>query len=124
MRHTLLALGWFALQASSLLAQVPASADDERALINRTCIPCHNQRLKTAGLELDRLDPAQVDANPDVWEKIVRKLRAGMMPPAGVARPEPPVYEGMISWLERNLDSTAVPSFPPPGLHRLNRSEY
>ena len=54
----------------------------------------------------------------------MRKLRAGMMPPAGIQRPVPGVYEGMIAWLERELDATAVPSFPPPGLHRLNRTEY
>ena len=108
---------------ASMSAQTPSSAGDEHALINRTCVPCHNQRLRTAGLALDRLDPAKVTADPEVWEKVVRKLRAGMMPPAGVPRPEPPVFEGMIAWLEHELDSTAVAGFPAPGLHRLNRAE-
>ena len=117
-------VGLVLVTAGMVLAQAPASASDERALLDRTCVPCHNQRLKTGGLEFDQLDPAQVRANPEVWEKVVRKLRAGMMPPAGIPRPAPLVYEGMITWLERELDATAVPSFPPPGLHRLNRTEY
>src|SRR4029077_17632992 len=102
--------------------QTTASA--ERALIDRTCVPCHNQTLKTAGLMLDRLPPAQVGGDAHVWEKVVRKLRAGMMPPAGVPRPEPAAYEAMIVWLENELDRKAVANLPPPGLHRLNRTEY
>jgi hypothetical protein len=117
-------VGLVLVTAAMVPAQAPASASDERALIDRTCVPCHNQRLKTGGLQLDQLDPAQVRANPEVWERVVRKLRAGMMPPAGIQRPAPDVYEGMITWLERELDAAAVPSFPPPGLHRLNRTEY
>ena len=117
-------VGLMLATAAMVPAQAPASASDERALIDRTCVPCHNQRLKTGGLQLDQLDPAQVRANPEVWERVVRKLRAGMMPPAGIHRPAPDVYEGMIAWLERELDATELPSFPSPGLHRLNRTEY
>jgi hypothetical protein len=115
-----IALGW----SGSAFAQARIPVGDERALIDRTCVPCHNQKLKTAGLLLDQLDVAKVSEHPDVWEKVVRKLRAGMMPPAGMPRPAPEVYESMIAWLEGELDRSAVPNFPPPGLHRLNRSEY
>jgi len=100
------------------------SATTERALIDRTCVPCHNQKLKTAGLMLDTLDLAKVGERADVWEKVVRKLRAGMMPPSGVRRPDPATYEAMTGWLERELDRNGVTTLPPPGLHRLNRTEY
>src|SRR5262249_13605984 len=57
-------------------------------------------------------------------EMMIRKMRAGMMPPAGVRRPEPAVYKSMYTWLEDELDRTAVPFTPPPGLHRFNQTEY
>ena len=59
----------------------------ERALLNQYCVTCHNQKLKTAGLELDKLDTAHVADHAEKWEKVVRKLRAGMMPPSGMPRP-------------------------------------
>jgi Protein of unknown function (DUF1592)/Protein of unknown function (DUF1588)/Protein of unknown function (DUF1585)/Protein of unknown function (DUF1587)/Protein of unknown function (DUF1595) len=96
----------------------------ERALLNRYCVTCHNDKLKTAGLELDKLDTAHVSEHPDKWEMVVRKLRAGMMPPSGMPRPAWDTYESMVIWLEGELDRSAVPRFPPPGLHRLNRTEY
>jgi len=70
------------------------------------------------------LDLAHVGNNRAEWEKVVRKLRAGMMPPAGMNRPDPATYKGFITWLENELDHAAVPYLPPPGLHRLNRTEY
>src|SRR5437867_9624706 len=115
------------------LPQTVASAADERALLNRYCVGCHNERMKgTNGpaaeasrkLTLDQLDTANVHENAETWERVVRKLRAGMMPPAGSRRPDPPVYKSMIGWLEGELDRTATPFMPPPGLHRLNRTEY
>ena len=75
-------------------------------------------------LAIDTLDVNDVQKDAQKWELIVRKLRAGMMPPAPLRRPEPPVFESMISWLEGELDRTAVAHMPPPGLHRLNRTEY
>src|SRR5437867_10224867 len=115
------------------LPQTVASAADERALLNRYCVGCHNERMKgTNGpaaeaarkLTLDQIDTANVHENAETWERVVRKLRAGMMPPAGSRRPDPPAYKSMISWLEGELDRTATPFMPPPGLHRLNRTEY
>ena len=75
-------------------------------------------------LTLDNLDVGHVEKDPEVWEKVVRKLRAGMMPPSGLPRPKAANYEAMISWLETELDRHAVTHLPPPGLHRLNRTEY
>src|SRR5947209_6109257 len=101
--------------------QIP-SASAERALLDQYCVVCHNQRLKTAGLMLDQLDLAQVGEKAQTWEKVVRKIRAGMMPPAGMRRPDPATYEAMTAWLENELDRTAVTHLPPPGIHRLNRT--
>ncbi len=117
----------------SLGAQPPASpapSSSQRALLDRYCVGCHSQRAKAAGqdsarkLTLDDLDPARVSEHPDKWELVVRKLRAGMMPPANSRRPDKATYDGFITWLENELDRTAVVYTPPPGLHRLNRTEY
>lgn len=62
------------------------SVSTQRAVLNQYCVGCHNQRAKTAGLMLDNLDLALVGENAEVWEKVVRKLRAGVMPPAGAQR--------------------------------------
>ena len=75
-------------------------------------------------LTLDSLDPAHVEQNPETFEKVVRKLRAGMMPPSGMPRPKPEVLESAIVFAENELDRTAKLHIPPPGLHRMNRAEY
>ena len=75
-------------------------------------------------LTIDNIDFSNVHPQAEKLELIVRKMRAGMMPPAGVRRPEPAVYKSMYTWLENELDRTAVPFTPPPGLHRFNRTEY
>jgi hypothetical protein len=122
-----------AAAAPNTLPTTVTSATDERALLNRYCVSCHNERAKTGTgqaadasrkLTLDNLDTAKLHDHAETWELVVRKLRAGMMPPAGVRRPEPATYKSMISWLEGELDRTATPYTPPPGLHRLNRTEY
>ena len=97
-----------------------------RETLDRYCVTCHNQRLKTAGLTLDTMDLTQVPAQPEVWEKVVRKLRAGLMPPPGAPRPDPETYHGLTAWLEGQLDHAALakPYAGRPVLHRLNRSEY
>ena len=98
----------------------------QTAAINQYCVTCHNQRTKTAGLMLDTLDVARVDQHPDVWEKVVRKVRAGMMPPSGAPRPDRATLDGFASTLEAALDRAAA-AHPNPGaagLHRLNRTEY
>ena len=61
-----------------------------RQLMDQYCVTCHNERLKTAGLRLDKdaVDSNDPTTNPEVWEKIIRKIRAGAMPPAKAPRPE------------------------------------
>ena len=104
---------------------VPAAAT-QRALLDRYCVTCHNARLQTAGLELDTADLGDVAGGAEVWEKVVRKLRAGAMPPPGRPRPDQATGAELVSWLETALDSAAA-AHPDPGrpaIHRLNRTEY
>jgi|KBSMisStaDraftv2_1062788.scaffolds.fasta_scaffold17457_3 mono/diheme cytochrome c family protein len=102
----------------------PADAARERQLVDQYCVTCHNARLKTAGLLLDQLDLARLGDHVDIGEKVVRKLRAGLMPPTGARRPDPAALESLIRGLENTLDSSATLHLPAPGLHRLNRTEY
>src|SRR5579859_4356291 len=117
-------------------AQKPAavttvtSAEAEKTFLTQTCYGCHNQAAKARGVEsalrltLDSLDPAHVEKDPETWEKVVRKLRAGMMPPSGMPRPKPEIFESAIVYVENELDRNAKLHIPPPGLHRMNRTEY
>jgi len=118
------------LTLTLVVAGVAALAGDAqtnpRAVLDQYCVVCHNQRLKTAGLMLDTLDLAKVGDHAEVWEKVVRKLRTGAMPPAGMPRPGKTLAAGTASWLEDQLDRAAA-EHPNPGrptLHRLNRAEY
>ncbi|MBV9507707.1 MAG: DUF1592 domain-containing protein [Acidobacteriia bacterium] len=95
-----------------------------RALLDRYCVGCHNAKLKTAHLELDKLDLTHLADQAETGEKVVRKLRAGMMPPAGLPRPPAAAVESLITWMESELDRNAATYLPAPGLHRLNRTEY
>ncbi|HXP86728.1 MAG TPA: DUF1592 domain-containing protein [Bryobacteraceae bacterium] len=102
------------------------TASPERAFLNQYCVTCHNARARTGGLALDSLDPAHPGENAETWEKAVRKLRAGMMPPSGAPRPDRSVTDGFTAKLEAELDRWAD-AHPNPGstaLHRLNRNEY
>ena len=97
-----------------------------RPVLNRYCVTCHNARLKTANLALDTMDPANVAAHAEAWEKVVRKLRSGTMPPADRPRPDAATYSALASRLEAALEH-AEAAHPDPGgplLHRLNRAEY
>ena len=106
----------------------PASSAEtlDRSVVDKYCVTCHNQRLKTGGLTLDTPDLANVAAHSDVWEKVIRKVEAGMMPPAGVPRPDAAARKALVDNLEGVLDRAAKAS-PNPGrplVHRLNRAEY
>ncbi len=109
--------------------QVPAQATapaSEREVLDRYCVSCHNDRLKTSGLSLEKLDVSKADASPDVWENVARKLQARSMPPQGARRPDEATYRTLEGAIETRLD-TAATAHPTPGapiLHRLNRSEY
>ena len=113
--------------ASPQEAPTTSVASSYRALVNRYCVTCHNDRARTGGLALDTLDVANLGYDAEVWEKVVRKLRAGMMPPPGRPRPDQPTYEAFTSWLEMELDRAAAAK-PDPGrtetFHRLSRTEY
>jgi mono/diheme cytochrome c family protein len=101
-------------------------AAESRAVIDKYCLTCHNQRSRTAGLSLEGADLATVQAHPEVWEKVVRKVRAGMMPPPGLPAPSTASRASLVSWLETTLDRAAIAA-PNPGrplVHRLNRAEY
>src|SRR5712692_6341167 len=125
------------LVAGSFLAagapQQPSTGDSQptatpqRACINRYCTGCHNDKWKTAGLALNTMSVETVDQNPEVWEKVLRKIRARYMPPYGLPRPDEGTYEAFTSYLETSLDRAASAK-PNPGrtetLRRLNRTEY
>ena len=104
-------------------AQAP-EASPQRAVIDRYCVGCHNSRLLTANLALDKLDLAHLGDHAEIGEKVVRKLRAGLMPPTNMPHPDQATREALITWMENELDRSATTHLPAPGLHRLNRAEY
>jgi len=122
---TLLAASPSARQPAAAPANAPADAP--RAMLDKYCVGCHNQRVRTAGIALDTLDAAHPGSNPDAWERVVAKLRAGSMPPPGRPRPDTATYRTVAGWLEGELDRAWAAS-PNPGrthaVHRLNRTEY
>ncbi len=123
----LVVVGTLCLQTLASAQTSSSSPPNHRELLDRYCVTCHNERLETAGLSLDLIDVAKVSEHAEVWEKVVRKLRTGMMPPPN--RPQPPsdARGALLSWLETSLDAAAA-SNPSPGrtdtLRRLNRTEY
>ena len=121
----------FAMAAGIGLAGVEAAAaeaapDAHRALLDRYCVTCHNDRQRTAGLTLESIDLAGVAADAPVWEKVIRKLRVGSMPPLPRARPDPEMSRRFVSYLENAIDAAADarPNPGRPAPHRLNRTEY
>src|ERR1700722_7971897 len=104
-----------------------ADAQQPRATLDRYCIGCHNNKLKTAGLALDDAGIENPAAHPEIWEKVVRRLRVRSMPPAGLPRPGDEVYTALITSLETSLDRAAA-AHPNPGrtetFRRLTRTEY
>jgi mono/diheme cytochrome c family protein len=131
----MLALTWVGAAAVSLSAaagaQTPTAAAapldaQYGALVKQYCVTCHNDRLRTAELSLEKRDVANIPADAETWEKVIRKLRRGAMPPPGARRPDSAAYEGLTAWLEGEIDRAAE-AHPNPGRplpHRLNRAEY
>jgi cytochrome c553 len=113
-------------QQPTTTAPVASVASPEQQLVNRYCITCHNERLKTANLMLDKVDVTRVTDDAEMWERIIAKLRGGAMPPAGAPRPDKAVLEAFISSLENTIDRAAKANPNPgrPEVHRLNRAEY
>ncbi len=109
------------------VAASAAPISNSQALISKYCIGCHNERARTGGLALDRLDVTNPGDHAEIWETVVEKLRAGSMPPPGRPRPETAAYAAAADELEGALDRAWAAS-PDPGrigaVHRLNRTEY
>ena len=114
-----------AVQAQSP-SPTPQPASQYRAVLDRYCVTCHNETLRTAGLVLSGRDVGNVTEGADVWEKVIRKLRTRAMPPAKMPRPDEATYESFATYLETELDgaATANPNPGRPVVHRLNRAEY
>ena len=108
------------------VAQTP-SESSPAPVFNKYCIVCHNAKLKTGGFVLDIAGLDRAGSNAELWEKVVKKLRAEVMPPAGMPRPDEATYNSTAAWLETRLDRAAA-AHPDPGklplLHRLSRTEY
>jgi hypothetical protein len=105
-------------------------AVEARALINRYCVGCHSESQRLRGavpIALDKLDLSDPSGDARVWETVVRKMRAGLMPPAGRPRPDAASHDAFLGWLEKELDRSAE-RHPNPGrtepFHRLNRAQY
>src|SRR5688572_3917414 len=125
-----------AVAASQPAASQPAAQQPTRtaagawanhaAVLTQYCITCHNDRTKSGGLVLSAADLDNVPARADVWEKVIRKVRAGMMPPVGVPRPEQTALDSLVTHLEATIDKAALasPVLRRPAMHRLNRAEY
>ena len=108
-------------------AAAPYTVESSQAFLDQYCVTCHSAQLRTAELALDTIDLGDVGTTAAVWEKVVRKLRTGAMPPPGRPRPDEAVYDSVASWLETELDRAAAASPDPgrsPALHRLSRTEY
>lgn len=135
----------FAVPKLLLAADLPnqAVSANNRALLDQYCVICHNQavvastpqpneglqttQLRNLGLTLDTEDVSDLAKNPEVWEKVVKKLRVGVMPPPTYPRPDTATYNGFRNWLEAELDRVAVLDVNPgrtQAFHRLNQSEY
>ena len=96
-------------------------------LVNKYCVGCHNQKLKTANLLLDRMDSQHPANSAEAWEKVIVKLRSRAMPPPGMPRPDSATYDSVSNWLESEIDRASASHVNPgrtASLHRLNRAEY
>ena len=113
--------------AAPAQATLPAAMASHESLVAKSCVSCHNDKTKTAGLSLQGLSLTDVPAHAAVWEKVLLKVRSGEMPPPTVrTRPDPAAASAFASFLERTLDAAAAAA-PNPGrapVHRLNRAEY
>jgi mono/diheme cytochrome c family protein len=107
-------------------AATSAAAPLDPALLKQYCITCHNQRAKTANLMLDSLDYEHLEKDAQTWEKVIRKIKTGMMPPSGARRPERAVLDEFATEIEKRIDSAAARNINAgaAALHRLNRTEY
>src|SRR5581483_4271675 len=112
--------------AFSIGAVCAQNRQPQSAVLNQYCVACHSDKLRTGGLSLQNADLADIPKGAETWEKVIRKLRVGAMPPQGMPRPDKATLDGFASFLETALDR-GYPAKPNPGratMHRLNRTEY
>ena len=102
------------IPVGTLLAATPEDAAAQRALVSRYCATCHNEKLKTAGLLLDKANVENPSADGAIWETVLRKLRGNAMPPANAPKPEPAALKAFTNYLETSLDQAAA-AHPNPG---------
>ena len=119
-----LSYGWAAGPEGQSGAATRSVVGAHRALLDQYCVACHSDQARTANLSLENLDLATIGEDAELWESVVRKLRAGMMPPPGMPRPPLEDYEALRDWLEAEIDRTASLNPGTKVLHRLNRTEY
>jgi Protein of unknown function (DUF1592)/Protein of unknown function (DUF1588)/Protein of unknown function (DUF1585)/Protein of unknown function (DUF1595)/Protein of unknown function (DUF1587)/Planctomycete cytochrome C len=109
-----------ALLSSRLPSPLPA-------MVAQYCAGCHDSAVKKGGLDLDSIRLEEAGRHTEVWERVLRKLRARQMPPAGMKRPEESTYNAVVAWLSDSLDNASA-AHPNPGrtdtFRRLNRTEY
>ena len=116
-----LALGFSAPAAAG---PAPLTVAAEQHLLDQYCRTCHNYIDYTGGVEFETFDPGAADQNAELTERMLRKLRSGMMPPAGKPRPPFDLAQSFATTLESEIDRHEKPDLAMPRLHRLNRSEY
>jgi len=116
-----------AAQATTQSSAARSAPSGTRAMLDTYCVTCHNERTRTAGLALDTIDAAAPHTNPEIWERVIARLRAESMPPAGRPRPGSATYHAVAGALEAEIDRAWI-SHPTPGrvnaVHRLNRTQY
>ena len=118
------ALGCHSAMAAEDMTAADPDAKPQTSLIDQYCIKCHNYTDYAGGVEFEVFDPATAYDDAKVAERMLKKLRAGMMPPAGKPRPDFATMQAFASMLEQNIDSHAKLNPHVPKLHRLNRAEY
>ena len=108
-------------------AAVAHDSVDSEALIDKYCAACHNSSDFAGGVDLEFASATSIAGRPQIGEKMIKRLRAGMMPPTGKQRPDYDTVQRLAQSLEENIDKSAAAKGPhplAPGLHRLNRTEY
>src|SRR3989454_908650 len=115
------------LVMAGVVSAAPQSTPPARTVVDQYCVGCHNDKANVGGLALNNIDVTRAGDHPEVWEKVIRKLRGRMMPPPGRPRPDERGYDAVVSYLETSLDRAAAANLDPgrtETFRRLNRTEY
>lgn len=126
MKKMLLVFGGLVILVAGAVAQNDTSVDSQRALVNQYCAGCHSDKVKSGGFSWTQIDLAHPELNAEKAEKLIRKVRSGLMPPAGSRRPDAASLKAFAAALEARIDQTAAKQahVDAPELHRVNRNEY